>query len=53
MGNWKTILEANKLFFKSIEDIDANGEFDKKDKIHYFYLDVSIPNAEVTEYFPV
>ena len=53
MGNWKTLLEANKLFFKSIEDIDANGEFDKKDKIHYFYLDVSTPNAEATEYFPI
>ncbi|MEM5565422.1 hypothetical protein WNY78_09910 [Psychroserpens sp. AS72] len=50
---WKTILEANKLYFKTIEDIDGNGEFDKKDKMHYFYLDLSVPNSKVIEYDPI
>jgi hypothetical protein len=50
---WKTILEANKLYFKTIEDIDGNGEFDKKDKTHYFYLDLSLPNSNVVEYHPI
>lgn len=50
---WKTILEADKLFFKSIEDLDKNGEFDKKDKLHYFYLDLKEENSEVVEYYPI
>jgi len=50
---WKTIVIAHKLFFKSIEDVDNNGEFNKKDKTHYFYLDLSVPDSQVVEYFPI
>ncbi|MFD2915843.1 hypothetical protein [Psychroserpens luteus] len=50
---WKTILEANKLYFKTIEDIDGNGEFDKKDKTHYFYLDLNNVGSKVVEYHPI
>ncbi|WP_298895577.1 hypothetical protein [uncultured Psychroserpens sp.] len=50
---WKMILEANKLFFKSIEDTDRNGEFNKKDKMHYFYLDLSDEHSKVVEYYPI
>ena len=53
VNRWKVITEANKLYFKSIEDIDKNGEFDKKDKTHYFYLDLSNKNSKVVEYFPI
>lgn len=53
MVNWKIILEANTLFFKSIEDSDNNGKFNKKDKMHYFYLDLSNKTSEVIEYYPI
>ncbi|WCO00859.1 hypothetical protein [Psychroserpens ponticola] len=53
LETWKVILEANTLYLKSIEDIDNNGEYDKKDKTHYFYLDLSKENSKIAEYYPI
>lgn len=53
LNAWKIIIEANKLYFKSIEDSDKNGEFNKKDKLHYFYLDLDNENSKVIEYYPI
>jgi hypothetical protein len=53
VSQWKEMTTNKRLYFKSIEDADNNGEFDKKDKTHYFYLDLSIPNSKVVEYYPI
>ena len=53
LAQWKIILEAHKLYFKTIEDTDGNGEFDQKDQMHYFYLDLNLEHSKVVEYFPV
>lgn len=50
---WKELTINKRLYFKTIEDTDNNGEFDKKDKTHYFYLDLSVPNSKVVEYYPI
>ncbi|MFT5848069.1 MAG: hypothetical protein ACJARX_002367 [Psychroserpens sp.] len=44
---------TKRLYFKTIKDIDNNGEFDKKDNKHYFYLDLNDINSKVIEYFPI
>lgn len=49
--DWKFIDSANKIYFRTIEDANKNGEFDKKDKIHYHYLNVK--DSKVSEYFPL
>jgi len=50
---WKTITIANRLYFKTIEDTDSNGEFDNKDQTHYFYVDLNQDNSKVVEYYPI
>ncbi|WP_204346421.1 hypothetical protein [Psychroserpens algicola] len=50
---WKPLPINSRLYFKTIEDTDNNGEFDKKDKMHYFYYDLKATDAKVTEYFPI
>ena len=49
--DWKHIESSNKLFFRTIEDANKNGEFDKKDKIHYHVVDLK--DNKVSEYFPL
>lgn len=49
---WKEMSINKKLFFKTIEDTDGNGEFDKKDTMHYFYLNLDNLDDKVVEYFP-
>ena len=49
--DWKHIESSNILFFRTIEDANKNGEFDKKDKIHYYV--VNLKDNKVSEYFPL
>ncbi|WP_396159158.1 hypothetical protein [Flavobacterium sp.] len=49
--DWKYIESANKIYFRTIEDANKNGEFDKKDKIHYHV--VNLKDNKVSEYFPL
>ena len=51
--DWK-VLEMNKrLYFRTIEDSDRNGNFDKQDIIHHFYYQLDKLDQEVKEYFPL
>lgn len=50
---WKVILAANKLYFKSLEDTNNDGEFNKKDQFHYFFIDLSDDTSKVVEYHPI
>jgi len=49
--DWKFIESANKIYFRTIEDANKNGEFDKKDTIHYHV--VNLKDNKVSEYFPL
>ncbi len=38
--DWNIVEIQNKLYFRSIEDINKNGAFDKNDKIHYHFVNL-------------
>ncbi len=48
--DWKIIKSQNRLYFRTIEDIDKNGKFDNEDKLHYFYIDFDHDNLKSKEY---
>ncbi len=48
--DWEIIKIQNRLYFRTIEDIDRNGEFNKKDKIHYFFVDFNKEVFRTIEY---
>ncbi len=50
--DWKVLEDMNRLYFRSIEDTNKNGEFDKEDKVHYKYVDFNLDKVKVTEYEP-
>lgn len=51
--DWKVIGANNRLYFRSIEDSNNNGEFDKEDRVHYQYVDFNMRDIKVTEYMPI
>ncbi|HUH26173.1 MAG TPA: hypothetical protein VLY87_06070 [Flavobacterium sp.] len=48
---WKIV--DNKLYFRSIEDINKNGEFDSKDAVHYSYLNLLDEDWNIQHYDPL
>jgi len=51
--DWNVILENNRLYFRSIEDINKNGEFDSNDTVNYYYIDLNAPKWELQSYAPL
>lgn len=51
--DWKILKVNNKMYLRSIEDTNKNGEFDKDDKMHYWYIDFNLTDPQVIEYNPV
>lgn len=51
--DWNVVVETNRLYFRSIEDINKNGEFDSNDTINYYYIDLNQPNWELQTYNPL
>jgi hypothetical protein len=51
--DWNIIEIHNRLYFRTIEDINKNGDFDKEDKVHYSYLDLLSKELKIEEYFPL
>ena len=51
--DWTVIDVQNRLYFRTIEDINKNGAFDKNDNINYFYIDLTDPKWEVKSYDPL
>ena len=47
---YKNIIPGN-YSIRIVEDANKNGEFDKKDKIHYHFL--NLKDNKVSEYFPL
>lgn len=51
--DWNVIEAQNRIYFRTIEDINKNGAFDKNDLVHYHYADLSSPDWTVSGYEPV
>ena len=51
--DWNLIESNNRLYFRTVEDTNKNGQFDKKDVVHYNYIDLSNKNWTVINYKPV
>jgi len=51
--DWRVLKSKNRLYFRTIEDINKDGEFDKKDIVHYKFVDLNTDNLKITEYNPI
>ncbi len=51
--NWKLLESKGRLYFRTIEDTNKNGEFDKDDILHYNYVDLSAKELKVVSYNPI
>jgi hypothetical protein len=51
--DWNIIETQNRLYFRSIEDINKNGAFDKKDKVNYSFVDLLDKDWKVENYMPI
>ena len=51
--DWNIIEAQNRLYFRCIEDINKNGAFDKKDKVHYHFVNLLVEEWKVEEYMPI
>lgn len=51
--DWNLIEAKGRIYFRTIEDINKNGAFDKNDKVHYHFVDLLSPEWTVTSYEPV
>ncbi len=51
--DWEVLDIKNRLYFRSVEDTNKNGKFDKKDKVHYQYVDFNKNKLKVSKYQPL
>jgi hypothetical protein len=51
--DWSLIESKNRLYFRTIEDTNQNGQFDKNDVLHYNYIDLGAKKWEVKSYQPI
>ena len=51
--DWELIEASNILYFRTIEDTNKNGQFDKNDVINYNFVNLNIKNWKVENYKPV
>ena len=51
--DWKLIESKNRLYFRTVEDNNKDGIFDKSDIVHYKYIDLNNDNLKVVEYKPL
>ena len=51
--DWSLIESSNRLYFRTIEDTNKNGQFDQKDVVHYNYIDLNKSDWKVIRYSPI
>lgn len=51
--DWNLVEPKGRLYFRTIEDTNKNGEFDNKDVVHYQYADLTSDAWTVKSYNPV
>jgi hypothetical protein len=50
--DWNLIEEKNRLYFRTTEDTNKNGDFDKDDTVFYYYVDLLDKEWKINEYKP-
>lgn len=48
--DWNIIESKSRLYFRTIEDANKNGAFDKNDIVHYHYVDFMAKDWKVADY---
>lgn len=51
--DWNLMEAKNRLYFRTIEDTNKNGQFDKDDVVHYNFVDLSAKEWTVKNYDPI
>ena len=51
--DWSLIESKNRLYFRTVEDTNKNGQFDKDDVVHYNYINLSNNEWKVVSYQPI
>lgn len=51
--DWKVVESTNRLYYRTIEDTNKNGEFDKNDQVHYYFIELSNKEWKSVVYKPV
>ena len=51
--DWSLVESENRLYFRTIEDTNKNGEFDRNDVLHYNYINLAAGDWTVIAYNPV
>jgi hypothetical protein len=49
--DWSIVEIKNRLYFRTIEDTNKNGDFDKNDNLHYYFVDLA-SDLSLNEYTP-
>lgn len=51
--DWNVVDANGKLYFRSMEDSNKNGAFDKNDELHYHFVNLLSKELKVQEYNPI
>ena len=51
--DWQLVMSQNRLYFRTIEDTNKNGKFDKGDKINYQFLNLLSSDFSIEDYNPI
>jgi hypothetical protein len=51
--DWNLVESNSRLYFRTIEDTNQNGQFDKNDRINYNYVDLLSPDFTIKSYDPI
>lgn len=51
--DWSLVESNSRLYFRTVEDTNKNGQFDKMDVVYYNYVDLSKKEWKVLTYKPV
>ncbi len=51
--DWKVIQKENRVYFRTLEDQNKDGELTNKDKFHYYFIDFVDDKYSVNEHNPV
>ncbi|MEZ4837881.1 hypothetical protein [Flavobacterium sp.] len=50
--DWNLIEVSNRLYFRTIQDSNKNGDFDKDDAVFYYFVDLMDAEWKLNEYKP-
>lgn len=51
--DWKLVENQGRLYFRTVEDTNKNGAFDKSDLLHYSFVDLKSDTWKVSSYKPI